>query len=135
MIQFNDKKLEAEIATRAGEGSILSPSLTAKRDMERYYHLLHESMPALTVGEANAIADACNGWAAWDTPHTPDYLWVELDDAIRLDGHDAKWGIGADFGQRLRALTAIQRYALVDAAERFWQSQSREIGDFFKLAH
>ncbi|HNQ89814.1 MAG TPA: hypothetical protein PKM73_14440 [Verrucomicrobiota bacterium] len=119
MIQFNDVDLERrEIAPRT---SHLSASLTAKRDLERYYLALQQQLPALTESEAMAICDVCNSWAAWDSPKSPAYLWAELEDAL-TEGLTEKWGITQAFVERIKAMSYIERVALVDAAERFWAS-------------
>jgi hypothetical protein len=49
------------------------------------------------------------------------HLWAEVEDADRLDGLGAKWGIDAHaLAARLRDLSPGARMAILDAVERFW---------------
>ena len=115
-IQFRAGGIEPELTARAGGAE--SPSLVARRDLERYYYLLRRALPTFTEPEASLIVDACNGWLI--EPHTAPLLWAEVDDAIRMDGLAEKWGVdGASLVARLRALTPFESLAVADAAERF----------------
>jgi hypothetical protein len=95
----------------------------AQRDLARYYELLRrtlERLPSFTEGEASLIVDACNGWFV--EPHTAPLLWAQVDDAIRDEGLDQKWGVdGAAVVTLLRALSPWESLAVCDAAERAWR--------------
>lgn len=92
----------------------------AQRDLERYYHLLRQSLPAFSEAEASLLVDACNGWLI--EPHTARLLWAEVADAISLDGLDRKWDVdGPALVARLRNLTPSEALAACDAIERFWR--------------
>jgi hypothetical protein len=93
----------------------------ARRDLERYYALLAQSLRriALSQDEASLIAVACNG-VLW-TPQTVDLIWAEVDEAIRADRLDQQWGVdGPALVDLLRALGPAERLALVDAVEHLW---------------
>lgn len=120
-VQFRDAAIAARLRQRARPGD--SPGSVAAADLARYHALLDRALAALALApdEAAAVVDALNGtWA--DGPLALDtLLWVTLDDAVRLDGLAAKWGIdGPALVARLRALDPIAATAVVDAAERFW---------------
>lgn len=118
-IQFRAGDLAAPLAQRGereGAGNI------ARRDLGRYYALLARELAAvqLTEAEASLLCDAGNGTLF--EPSSIPLLWAEVDDAIRGDGLDRKWGVdGPALVAKLRALTPGQHYAVVDAIERFWQ--------------
>jgi hypothetical protein len=111
--------LAEQLAARADRA--VSLGLVAKRDLARYYALLERELTRIRLSEpeASLIVDAYNG-TFWE-PHTAPLLWADIDDAIRYDGLDQKWGVdGADLFARLRALAPFALLALVDAAERYW---------------
>jgi len=117
-IQFHLGDIEPRLTERAGQ---LSPSLVAKRDLQRYYQILNDSMPRLTEGAAAAICDALNG--AMLTPATYRYLWAEVDD-WPAEELGTKWGIdGPALVTQLRALSPCASMALCDAVERFWAAR------------
>lgn len=136
MIGFHEGNfLDGKISERVDTDNGLSGGLVAKRDLERYYHLLTGALPELSEAEAMAICDVCNGYVSGDNPKSPGLMWVSVDDAIRGDGLADKWGIATDFGERLRAMPEIARIALVDAAERFWRTgdDERDVEKFFRV--
>ncbi|MEW5952606.1 MAG: hypothetical protein AB1815_02450 [Bacillota bacterium] len=99
------------------------------RDLERLYTLYRRAIREvpLTESEACLIVDALNG-SLYDAQSAP-MLWASIQDAITLDGLAAKWRVdGAALVEKLRALSAFQSMALVDAAERFWSlpAESRD---------
>jgi hypothetical protein len=103
----------------ARSSSEQSRHATAQRDLDRYYTLLARSLPTFTEAEASLLMDALNGTIAM--PQTAHLLWAEIDDAIRLDRLDEKWGVdGQALHERLRALTPFQAMAILDAKERYW---------------
>lgn len=117
-VQFRNAAVADALAERAEPSA---RSLTAARDLERYYALLGAELSTLDLSEAEAglVADALNGILL--EPHTMRLLWANVADAIRLQGLDRKWGVdGEALVEKLRALTPGQIWALADAAERFW---------------
>lgn len=92
------------------------------RDLERLYTLYSRALRQvnLTIKEASLLVDLLNGTLS-DANSAASLHW-EVDDGIRLDGLDSKWGIdGAEFIKKIASLSEIQKLALIDAAERFWQ--------------
>lgn len=123
-VQFRAGDLAPDLGARAGNRS--SPSLVAKRDLERLYHLVDRELERLnlTEPEASLIVDALNG--TLHAPHTVPLLAFGVTDALEHDGLATKWGVNAsDLIDKLRALSPLQCLAVVDAAERAW----RAIGD------
>lgn len=133
-IQFRSVELEPELAKRQSH-LYATPGHVARRDLERYYHLLAAELRQVRLTEAEAclICDALNGTIMIDSGSIS-MLWAEIDDAIRLDGLDTKWGVTREsygfhgssedtihpFVNKLRNLTATQTAAVVDAVERWW---------------
>lgn len=114
-----------------------SRAQVAQRDLGRYYALLeiglHEVVQlGLAESELSAICDALNGCPqlqlggyAWPDP-APTSLYpavvAELADSDRLSGLGAKWGVDVlRLIVRLRNLSALGIYALVEAVERWWR--------------
>lgn len=95
-------------------------------DLSRYYRLLAEVRimlrERLSQAELALILDACNGWMM--DIASPAYLWMEVADAIRLNGIDKKWEVeaGSDLVQRLRNLSILESIALADAIARWWHA-------------
>ena len=92
----------------------------ARECLERYRALLAHGQEeirglGLTEGEALQIMDALNG--VLYTPQTAHLVWADLADRI---------GEGHPLTQKIRSLSPAGRFALVDAAERFWQGD-REV--------
>jgi hypothetical protein len=95
--------------------------LTARRDLERYYHALQQALATIEFNESEAalIVDACNGIIF--EPHTMQLLWAQIEDAVRSDRLDAKWDADAQvLVAKMRALSYWQALAVADAIERFW---------------
>jgi hypothetical protein len=103
---------------------------TAKRDLERYYRLISHELAALdlTVREASLICDALNGVWLMDEAEAGEasimLAWAEVSDAVRWGDAASHHGLtdeeAHDLIERLREMTPGQRYALVDAVERWW---------------
>ena len=98
-----------------------------RRDGLRYYRLLADARRALrerfSSAELSLIIDACNGW--WIlSPEDCRSVDHNVEDAIRLDRLDQKWGVSDSAGliERLRGLTWLEAVALCDAIERFWHA-------------
>jgi hypothetical protein len=111
-------QIEEQLATR-GENR----SGVINRDLERLYTLYRRTLPTipLTVDEACLIVDTLNGTLM--DADTARLLWAEIEDACYLDGLDKKWHVdGSALVKRLNELSDTQALALIDAAERFWES-------------
>jgi hypothetical protein len=95
-------------------------------DLTRYYRLLAEGRFALqarfSTAKLSLILDACNGWMM--DAEAPGHFWMQVADAIRSKGLDAKWAItdGPGLIKRLQELSWLESLALADAVERFWQA-------------
>jgi len=95
-------------------------------DLTRYYRLLAEIRPTLrekfSPQELSLILDACNGWMMDFA--SPTYIWMEVADAIRLNGLDRKWEVATpdDLVRRIRALSWPESIALADAIARWWHA-------------
>lgn len=121
VVQFRVGALAPTLAARGDE-----LSLVAKRDLGRYYDVLDaelaEVAATLTVAEALALADACNGWLASE-PFDYRALRLQVADALALSGLAERYGIDGD---RLLALidgmTPTQQLGVLDAAERVWRA-------------
>jgi hypothetical protein len=103
-----------------------SANLIARRELERYYAVLADSLRevTLTQAEASLIVDAMNGTLS--EAHTYSLLWANVADAIHYDGLAEKWGIdGPALVAKLRALSPGAAMAVVDAAERYFVLASR----------
>jgi hypothetical protein len=120
--------LQAHLAARTNDRTTdeQSTNLIARRDLERYYAVLRDSLQTVTLteGEASALVDALNGTLL--EAHTYSLLWANVADAIRYDGLAEKWGIdGPALVAKLRALSPGAAMAVVDAAERYFVLASR----------
>lgn len=118
-VTFRLGELQPELASRYD-----SPGAEAvQRELARYYGLLRMELATVDLSGAECclIADALNG-TLWEPVETTRLLWASIDDAIRMDDLDAKWGVHGDkLVERLRALTPGQCLALADAIERAWR--------------
>lgn len=124
-VSFRNRDIEAQIATRAADG--VSSGSVASRDLGRYYALLDRALRqvVLSEGEASLLCDAMNG--VLHTEKDAHLFWAGIDDAIRLDRLDAKWGVdGAALVDKLRDLGPCAAQAIVDAVERFWRDPNRK---------
>ena len=93
------------------------------RDLERLYTLYSRAIREvqLTADEACLIVDTLNGTLM--DANTARLLWANVEDACNLDHLDKKWEVdGPALVEKLQGLNDIQAMALVDAAERFWNS-------------
>ncbi len=118
------QELEKEIIARG------NPSEVIRRDLERLYTLYRRALRRinLTPEEMKLIADSLNGLngTIMDASTAP-MLWAQVEDAIKLDRLDQKWGVnGRELVEKLRELTDIEALAVVDAAERFWTDPDRD---------
>ncbi len=124
MVNFRPGDLAEALSarTQAEEGL----GAVAKRDLARYYSMLHVAGQDVrfTHEEARLICDALNGiWQrdawAWQT------AWAEVADHVARNRAAAHDGVQDPdtLVQRLREMHPAAKLALVDAVERFWRSQ------------
>lgn len=103
-------------------------SYTISEMIERYDALLarvrHDIRDSYAASELGLMADACNG-TQWETYSIP-MLPASIEDAIQYDHLDDKWSVdGAALIARLNTTSIVERYALVDAIERYWDRVER----------
>lgn len=116
------ERISAEIDARGDNRSEV-----IRRDLERLYTLYKHALREveLTAGEACLICDVLNGVLMDAT--SASMLWAEVEDGIRMDDLDQKWGVdGPALVEKLRSLDRLTCLALVDAAERFWAASPQE---------
>lgn len=128
-VQFRAGSLAPGLAERTSNDTG-SPGATAKRDLERYYHLLAVECPTFELNEARLIVEALNSEDLdWRSAR---FLWALVDDAMRKDGLDTKWEVdGPALVARLRELTAFQGLAVLDSVERtqtYWARDHDWVG-------
>lgn len=100
-----------------------SPSLIAKRDIERYYRLLEATpMPTFTKREALAIVKALNG-VRIDTEILPSAVIYNIMGELELDAD------GVAFIDRVKSFSSADLFKILDAAEIFWNSDKYHIED------
>lgn len=108
-------------------------STIISRDLERLYTMYERALRriSLSVEEACLIVDALNGTI--NDLSTAARFWIGVQDAIELEGFDQKWQVDGDaLIKKLQELDEITALAIVDAAERFWESQSEDIREAVK---
>jgi hypothetical protein len=108
----------AFLRARQEEGEGLGA--VARECIERYAALLSHGLReiqelGLTEDEVMKVMEALNG--VLYTPQTAHLVWADLADRI---------GEGHPLTQKIRSLSPAGRFALVDAAERFWRGD-REV--------
>ena len=94
------------------------------RDLERLYTLYRRALRHvdLSVDEACLITDALNG--SLMTADTAHLLWASVEDAIKYEGLQKKWGVdGKALVEKIRGLTEFECMAVIDAAEKFWNNE------------
>jgi hypothetical protein len=118
---FRPAPIVQQAVAHNGGGRGLSHRLAQIAD--RYLATIADRLPDLTDSEWSLLRDAMNG-----TIHEPaDMIRLFADgieDAIRLDGLDVKWGVdGPALLHRLRALSFAEAVAVVEAVEGWWATQ------------
>ncbi len=76
-----------------------------------------------SLSEALLMADALNGVIidAW----TKHLLWLSIEDAIRTDELDRKWGVdGAALVERLRNLTPVEQGMIAYRIQQVWGNET-----------
>ncbi len=110
--------LEAAVRARGDH-----PNTVVRRDLERAYALLERELATMSFSEAEwlLLLDVTNGTLF--EPASIPLLWAEVADALdHAPSLAAKWGVdGAGLVARLRALSPLRAWAVVDALERCWQ--------------
>lgn len=112
--------LEAALATGGGRNR----SHRINQIADRYLEILRRtSLPEFSEAEWNLLRDALNG-----VLHEPAAnvrgVWMGVQDAIELDGLDAKWDVdGAALIKKLRDLSYTHEVALAEAIEEWWAGQ------------
>lgn len=96
-----------------------SPGLTARRDLDRYYHFVNRLVPKFSPAEAMVIITALQDAPEKQSPEAIYLTWAIIADAIRDKGLDQEHGINGDnLISQLRNLHRFEVLAVVDAAER-----------------
>lgn len=101
---------------------------TIRESLERYFYLLAKGRASLreklTENEMALIIDNENGTIN-SAPHIP-VVWYNVEDGINLNGLDEKWNIdGPALLDKLKNLQIHECFALVDAAERYWEANTK----------
>ena len=104
---------------------------------ERYSYVVERDTPELSEAQWCAICDALNGY--WlnggDSGAGVRLAWAEIEDADRLDGLGAKWGVDAGaLAGWLREATAGQQVAVAEVVQRFWQHPDLPAREALELA-
>jgi hypothetical protein len=108
-----------------GRYGLHSDSAALCRMAERYDHLITQATPHVELAEWRLICDALNGTAMLDA-WSPNYVTMEIADHCRLNGAGETWGVdGAALVARLNTMTMVERFAVVDVADRFWAAVAR----------
>lgn len=99
------------------------PNAVVRRDLERAYALLDRDLATLPFSEAEwlLLLDVTNGTLF--EPASIPFLWAEVADALAATpALAAKWNVdGPALVARLRALSPLRAWAVVDALERCWR--------------
>ena len=79
-----------------------------------------------SLNEALLMADALNGVIldAW----TKHLLWLSIEDAIRTDELDRKWGVdGAALVERLRSLSPVEQGMIAYRIQQAWENETYHV--------
>lgn len=103
----------------------------AKRDLDRYYALLRQELRTVLLSrdEVSLLLDLPQHNGSLWTASTPPLLFEVMEDALRYGRAAARNLQGAELVERLKALSAAQNCALVDALERWWARPAHERTD------
>lgn len=111
-------------ALRARAPDSVARGAIARRDLQRYYAVLADSLASLRLDEreASLVVNALRGVIEDEAGYR--LMWAGISDAIEGEDLASKWGLSPTDASalvaRLRALSPGGAMALVDAAERFW---------------
>lgn len=124
-IRFGYWNIEQLLAERVN-GYYGSLERVAERDLDRYYKLLADALPAFSKEEGFLLVDALSGTLT--APYSAQFLWSDIEEVINLDNLAEDWDVdGQALVKRLRALTPFESMAVCDACERFWSCTSAGI--------
>lgn len=117
-------ELEPHVTARMGDGAA---GAIVKRDLGRYYALLHDALRRIhfSLAEAEAVVFALNGFDAASIR----YLWAEVERCY-LENDDQPetppyWMLPNDLDaaalvEKLRELSLTEAIAVLDAVQRYW---------------
>ena len=118
-VSFRLGLMAVEVAELTRDGETLSG--TAQEGLAFHLATLKASLLEVDLAEPEAllVVDACNG--LFVEPHSVDFLWAQISDAIRLDGLDEKWHVdGPTLVEKARGWTYAQNLAVQIAAKKWW---------------
>jgi len=117
-ITIDPRLLAALDARGANRSQVVTTS--AERYIALLRIVLREMNDLFSPGERALIRDALNGVMFADAI-SPQLVDAEISDA--LNGLSEKWGVNpSELRAKLAELTVAQKYALVDAVERWWRT-------------
>ena len=112
--------LRAKLAARVPIVTTRAVSLTANRDLTRYYDLLHSSLRRLDFTEAEATYLLTIAGTTEATPAPPAGFYHYVERRCRA-GIAADLGVNADtLLAKLRPLSHLDVWAILDACEQWW---------------
>ena len=117
---------EEIVAAMGSRGDRLSTEIT--RNLNRYLYSLFEARREMRSQfgdqECGLILSATNG-TMFSEPFSISLIHAGVEDAIRYEKLDDKWGVdGPALVGKLAALTYIQKLALVDAVNVWWNGNN-----------
>ncbi|SHF56694.1 hypothetical protein [Streptoalloteichus hindustanus] len=118
-IQFRTGPLAADLQARTAPDASTSADLIARRDLERYYQVLHHDLHTvdLTREEAHLV---CEALSTPDADPSPDTILGSILIAVHIDHLDRSYGVDARaLTLKIKWWTVGQRYAVLDAVERW----------------
>ena len=122
---------------RALEGHSDNRSGRLNTVAERYTYIVERDCPVLSEAQWCAICDALNGYwlSGGDSGAGVRLAWAEIEDADRLGGLGARWGVDAlALAAWLREATAGQQVAVAEVVQRFWQHPDLQAREALELA-
>lgn len=124
----NQLDMQVEVYGKAAEGlqkRIGDFGNGVNNALNRYFAALAEARKKLitkfSANECGLMVDACCSTLFDDASGVREFPY-QIEDAIAFEYLDVKWGVdGRELVEKLNALNFIERAALVDAIERWWQ--------------
>ncbi len=103
-------------------------SATIAKSLDRYFYALNSARRDLrerfSAGEQGLLIDVANG-ALFASPCAIGFLEHEVAAAL-IDGAAERWHVdGPALMKKLKALSYVEKLAIVDAAERWWNRAAR----------
>lgn len=124
-VVFESTKVKAELRKRTykdeGCGDV------AVQCLEKYFYLMEEGRSTLnlTMQEALVILDALNGSIVFANEGLVRSAWISIQSAIEYHQLDKAWNIdGSALVEKIKNLSLMETFALVDACERFWHGNN-----------